>query len=191
VSLEFKDKIRSKPIRMITIISGTNRVDNNSLKIAMHVKKVLDESGEQNQILNLQELPVSIMDCSRHAKYDHAPDFLALQEKYMFPATKFIFVLPEYNGSIPGILKLLIDTCDIKRSFYFKKACLFGLASGRAGNLRGLDHLTNILNYLKMDVYFHKTPISGIEKELDENGALIREGTIKTIRQQIEGFIQY
>jgi NAD(P)H-dependent FMN reductase len=176
---------------MITIISGTNRVDNNSIRIANHISQVLAELVEQNQILNLQDLPVSILECSRHAKFDHAADFLALQEKYMFPSNKFVFVIPEYNGSIPGILKLLIDTCDIKQAFYFKKACLFGLAAGRAGNLRGLDHLTNILNYLKMDVYFHKTPISQIDEELGDEGELIQESTIKTIRQQLEGFIKY
>ena len=40
-------------------------------------------------------------------------------------------VMPEYNGSFPGILKLLFDTTDIKRCWWHKKAALVGVASCR------------------------------------------------------------
>jgi NAD(P)H-dependent FMN reductase len=49
---------------------------------------------------------------------------------------------------VPGSLKLFIDACSVreyKQNFKGKKAALVGIASGRAGNLRGMDHLTGVM----------------------------------------------
>ena len=107
-----------------------------------------------------------------------------LQEKYMVGAEKFIFICPEYNGSFPGILKLLIDASDVSQCWYHKKACIVGVAAGRAGNLRGLDHLSNILHHIKITILPNLIPISMIEDELDETGNLINPRTIKLLKEQ-------
>ncbi len=99
--------------------------------------------------------------------------------------------MPEYNGGVPGILKLLIDGSDIKKCWYNKVACIAGVAAGRAGNLRGLDHLTNMLNYIQMDVIKNKLPISSIEKLLDEEGNLVDKPTIEAIEKQIDELLAY
>ena len=41
-----------------------------------------------------------------------------------------------------------------------KKVALVGVSSGRAGNLRGMEHLTGVLHYLSMQVMPNKLPIS-------------------------------
>jgi len=115
--------------------------------------------------------------------------FRGIQDNYIKPASKFIFIAPEYNGSIPGFLKLFIDACEVKPCYHGKKACLVGVASGRAGNLRGMDHLTNILNHLKMTVYHNKLPISSIGNLVDEKGNLSMD-TKTVIEQQINGFLE-
>src|SRR5690606_19694238 len=85
---------------------------------------------------------------------------------------KFIFVVPEYNGSFPGILKLFLDSIPTK-FWADKKACLVGVSDGRAGNLRGMEHLTGILQYLKMHVFYNKLPISLINKVMNEHGVFV------------------
>lgn len=176
---------------MITIISGTNRLDNKTIQLAQWYRHQLDSRGQEVRLLNLEELPEDILIASRHAAYDKAPGWLKVQENFLFPADRFLFILPEYNGSIPGILKLMIDAADIARAFYHKKACLTGLSSGRAGNLRGLDHLTNILHYLRMQVYYNKLPVSRIHTEMDQEGQMIHAGTQRAIADQIDGFLQF
>lgn len=175
---------------MITIISGTNRKDNMSSRVAAVYAGLLKKRDINYHLLSLEDLPKDFLRASLFHDVSKAPDFEQLQEKYLIPADKFIFVMPEYNGSIPGILKLLIDSVDIKKVFYHKKAMLTGISSGRAGNLRGLDHLTNILNYLKVSVYHNKLPISRINEELDERGfkaALTR----RVVEDQLAGFIDF
>ncbi len=177
-------------MEMITILSGTNRKGNMSNRVAAVYARLLKEKGVAHHLLSLEDLPEDFLRASLFHDTAKAPDFEALQEKYLVPAQKFIFVMPEYNGSIPGILKLLIDSVDIKRVFYHKKAMLTGLSSGRAGNLRGLDHLTNILNFLKVSVYHNKLPISRINEELDERG--FKEAlTRKVVEDQLAGFLDF
>ncbi len=62
------------------------------------------------------------------------PGFLKIENEILIPTQKFIFIIPEYNGTFPGVLKAMIDNSDIIR--YHKKAILTGVSSGRAGNFK-------------------------------------------------------
>jgi NAD(P)H-dependent FMN reductase len=118
------------------------------------------------------------------------PEFLKMEKDILIPTKKFIFILPEYNGTFPGVLKAMIDNTDISKVWYHKKALLTGISSGRAGNLRGIDHLAASLHYLKMNVHYNKLPISLIDKMMDKNDRL-NEETIKVIIDQLDEFINY
>ncbi len=109
----------------------------------------------------------------------------------IFEADAVIIVSPEYNGSYPGMFKGFIDASDVKKCFQNKKACLVGVAEGRAGNLRGMEHLTNILNYLKINVYHNKLPISRVDTLMDAQGNLTDADTLKVIDWQLEGFLKF
>lgn len=176
---------------MITIISGTNRLGNKSIYLATWYQKILADLQVEAKVFNLEDLPDDFLLASRYAEFDRSSAFLQIQETYFFPADRYIFIMPEYNGSIPGILKLVLDSCEIETAFYHKKACLTGLSSGRAGNLRGMDHLTNILNYLKIQVYHNKLPVSRIHTELDEAGQLTHVQTQRLILEQLQGFLAF
>src|SRR5690606_5666896 len=96
--------------------------------------------------------------------------------------------IPEYNGAFPGIMKMMIDLSDIRNIWYGKKVLMTGIATGRSGNLRGLDTFTNICNYIKLHVLPNKIPISLINNEL-ENGKFHKPETVQIIREQIREFI--
>jgi NAD(P)H-dependent FMN reductase len=102
---------------------------------------------------------------------------------------KFVFVVPEYNGSFPGILKTFLDSMH-PREWNNKDVCLVGVADGRAGNIRGLEHLTGILQYLKMHVYHDKLPISIVNKIMDDQGNF-SEAQMKACMLQMEGFLEF
>jgi NAD(P)H-dependent FMN reductase len=112
----------------------------------------------------------------------------------MIPANKFLIILPEYNGGIPGVLKMFLDACsvrEISKTFDGKKVAMVGLASGRAGNLRGMDHLTAVMNYLGCIVMPNKLPISGLEKMIDKNGQIIDPEMLDAIKKQVKDFIAF
>jgi NAD(P)H-dependent FMN reductase len=85
----------------------------------------------------------------------------------------------------------MIDLSDIKQVWWWKKAMLTGISSGRAGNLRGLDHLTGTLNYLKVAVLPNRLPVSMIDKLIDAEGNLTDASTIAALSAQVDEFLGF
>ncbi|RYD56275.1 MAG: NADPH-dependent oxidoreductase [Sphingobacteriales bacterium] len=166
---------------MITIISGTNRKDSMTLKVAKLYYNMMSQRADDVQLLTLEDLNV----------WDRSAELIATEERLLIPSEKFVFVMPEYNGSFPGILKLMLDNSDIKKCWWYKKAMLVGVADGRAGNLRGMEHMTNILHYLRVNVLYNKVPISRINDEINEAGDILKPATELVIIQQIEEFLKF
>lgn len=166
---------------MITIISATARQDSMTLRMAKIYQELFGEQGAETKLVSLEDVTF----------WERGDNLKEVESKAFIPADKFVFILPEYNGSYPGSLKSMLDNSDIKACWYGKKAMLTGLADGRAGNLRGLDHFTNVLNYLKVNVYFDKIPLSKIGTELSKDGILLKSTTLECIRQQITGFLAF
>ena len=123
--------------------------------------------------------------------WERGAEMQAIEKEYLIPAEKFIFIMPEYNASFPGILKVMIDNSDIKKCWWYKKAALVGISDGRAGNLRGVEHMTSILNYMKVHVLYDKVLLSRINEEIDNNGVLIKQETGRLIQQQVEDFLKF
>ena len=163
---------------MITIISGTNRKDNVTRKVAAEYQRLLKEKQVDSEILFLDEVNIT----------ERNDEFLKVEEEYLIPAEKFIIISPEYNGSYPGILKLMIDNSYISKCWWHKKVLLTGISTGRAGNLRGMEHLTGSLLHMKMLVHPNRLPISVINTLMDEHN-FTDANTLKAIDNQLEEFL--
>jgi chromate reductase len=166
---------------MYTIISGTNRLGSNTLKVAKHYQANLQTMGIEAGILSLEDINT----------YTRSAAFEEIENSVLIPTTHYIFVSPEYNGSIPGVLKMLFDTCKTHRIWWNKRALITGVSSGRGGNLRGNDHLAAILNFLKITVHHNQLPISSIDTLMDESGHFTDQQTIKAVYHQLEEFIAW
>lgn len=164
-----------------TIISGTNRLDSHTLKV----------SELYQELLGYKNIDANLFSLHEHMTGERTSRFILEQSKVLIPAGKFIIISPEYNGSYPGALKSMIDISDISNVWYGKKVLLTGVSSGRAGNLRGMDHLTGVLNYMKCTVHPNKLPISVINKVTDEGGRIQDPETLKAINQQLDEFISF
>jgi NAD(P)H-dependent FMN reductase len=164
---------------MITIISGTNRKHSNTYKISREYRHILEGKGIDAGIFSLENINL--------LQYDAA--FEKIENEILIPSTHFIIISPEYNGSFPGVLKLLFDNSRSHEMWFHKKALLTGVATGRAGNLRGMDHLADVLNYINITVHPNKLPISAINSVVDGDGKIIDKNTLKAINRQLDEFI--
>ncbi|MCB0638730.1 MAG: NAD(P)H-dependent oxidoreductase [Lewinella sp.] len=178
---------------MITVISGSNRKGTECLTFATAYAKMLRElTDEPVKLLALDAIP---HDWFHADMYDNpSPSIIALQDEYILPADKFAFFSSEYNGGFNGALKLFLDAVSVRRysdNFKGKKAALIGVASGRAGNLRGMDHLTGILNHVGAIVMPNKLPISRIEKLLDDDGELIDPPTLQVLEAHARELVDF
>ena len=173
---------------MITIICTTNRPDSNSLKISSLYEKALSAQGERCQILDLKEVKAQWIQDSHYT--ESVPEFEEVIVKYIQSVDKLVFIIPEYNGGFPGYLKFFMDGCDYG-DWNEKKVAMLGLATGRAGNLRGVDHLTGILHYLGSEVYSKKVYLSEVNQLLSEDGQLANQMVANEIDAQIKGFVTF
>ncbi|MCU0433550.1 MAG: NAD(P)H-dependent oxidoreductase [Bacteroidia bacterium] len=148
---------------MITVISGTNRQGSTTRIISQAYSEVLSGMDQPNRLFSLEDLP---RDFAFTDLYGHRSDLFKKQlDEYILPAERFVVVMPEYNGTFPGILKLLFDAMhpEILRG---KKIGMVGVANGRGGNLRGLDQFTAAMHYLQMVVYPRHLPLSLIKNHI-------------------------
>ncbi|MCB0518376.1 MAG: NAD(P)H-dependent oxidoreductase [Lewinellaceae bacterium] len=180
---------------MITVISGSNRRGSEALHFARHYHTLISSlTAQPVHLLELDKIPHDWFHPAMYESDGQSESLVALQDKYILPAQKFFFVVPEYNGSFPGALKLFLDACSVreyKASFSGKKAAMAGIASGRAGNLRGLDHLTGILHHVGITVLPNPLPISSIEKLMDDAGNITDIGTLRVIEKQVSAFLAF
>ncbi len=164
-----------------TIISGTNRPGSNTLRVAKKYLHLLEEKGIPANFVSLEGLDVNTRN----------DQIRQLEREVLIPTRKFIFIIPEYNGSFPGVLKALIDNTDIENVWWGKKALLTGVSTGRAGNLRGMEHLTGVLHYLKINVHHNKLPISVVNKLMNNDKDIVDASTLKVISKQLDEFIGF
>lgn len=153
---------------MVTIISGTNRIDSVSSQIAIYYQKILLKKGAESKILDLATLPSDFIHSALYENSGLNTAFNAFQEA-IDKSEKIVFIIPEYNNSFPGVLKAFIDGLRFPGSFEGKKGALVGISSGTQGASLALSHFTDILNYLGMHVMPLKPKLSRIEKNMEEN----------------------
>lgn len=166
---------------MITIISGTNRPGSNTKKVALEYKRILAEKNIESIILALDE----------HAVHERNDNFITMEKALLTPVESFIIISPEYHGSYPGVLKMMIDNTDVKNCWWHKKVLLTGVSTGRAGNLRGMEHLTGALLHMKMLVHPNRLPISVVDKLMNAENHFSDEAVLKAIHTQLEEFLHF
>lgn len=153
---------------MIKIIVSTNRKNAVSATIAGQYQAILKELGAESEIINLSDLPDDFVFSALYEKKGRNKAYNIIHDRVK-AGNKFVFVVPEYNGSFPGILKSFIDGMTYPNSFNNKKCALVGLSSGVGGGGIAMSHLTDIFHYLGMHVLANKPKLAKIEENMSDN----------------------
>lgn len=174
---------------MIAIIVGTNRTNALSKEIAQLYQNLLNERHIENEIIDLGELPKDFVFSALYENTGLNTEFNAFNEK-INSADKFVFIVPEYNGSFPGVLKAFLDGLAYPGSFKGKKCAMVGISSGTQGAVIALSHLTDIFNYLGMHVLALKPKLARIEENWTEE-VLQNKLYEELLHTQVEQLIKF
>lgn len=174
---------------MITIISGTNRKNSNSYKIARQYQGILKKKGVNSEIIDLEKLPDNFLGTALYENSGSNESFRPIMDQ-MKSCEKFVFIVAEYNGSFPGILKLFIDALEFPGTLKDKKCAMVGLSSGVQGSALAMSHLTDIVNYLGMHVLAQKPKLMSIHDRM-EDGKVIDKLGIQLLEEQAEALIKF
>lgn len=126
------------------IIVGTDRPGSNSRRIADLVHGLYSELGEEVAVLDLQTISAGFREGSQYGNVTHPTLKEAVDA--VDKSDGLILVVPEYNGSMPGALKLFIDHLKYPDSFEHRPICFVGLG-GMFGGLRPVEHLQQVFGY--------------------------------------------
>lgn len=116
------------------------------------------------EILDLEKLPSDFLFSALYENSGTNKEFNTFQD-ITKKSKRFVFVIPEYNGSFPGVIKSFIDGLEYPSPFKGKIAGLVGISSGVQGATLALSHMTDILNYLECNVLAIKPKCTSIESK--------------------------
>jgi NAD(P)H-dependent FMN reductase len=100
-------------------------------------------------------------------------------------------VTPEYNGSLPGVLKYFIDMLKFPESFERRPACFVGLGAGMWGALRPVEMLQMIFGYRNAYLYPERVFLPKINDLLDEHGKFKDPELRDRLKKQATGFTEF
>ncbi len=168
------------------IISGTNRPQSRTRKVAEFIQKLYLELGEETEIIDLAD--VGLEQLAAAAPYgDAMPEKMRAAIEKINGADGLIVVCPEYNGSMPGALKYFIDHWSYPASFEFRPVAFVGIGM-RFGALRPVEHLQGVFGYRNAFIYPERVFIANAHTVFNDEGRLVDEQIIGLLRSQAKGF---
>jgi len=112
-------------------------------------------------------------------------------------ADGILIVTPEYNGSMPGVLKNATDWLsrpadDIARVFGDKPVALMGATMGGLGTIRAQQAWLPILKAFRMRPWFAQDMlVSRAHQLFDKEGRLTDEPTRTKLQRFMQGFVEF
>jgi chromate reductase, NAD(P)H dehydrogenase (quinone) len=174
--------------RMINLIVGTNRPGSNTRKVAAQVEEIYRNLGVPLHVLDLADMPQEIY---LPSAYSAKPAGFEKFSDAVVNAHGLIVVTPEYNGSMPGVLKYFIDMLKFPESFCKRPVCFVGLSAGVWGALRPIEELELVFGYRKAFVYPERVFIPEIQTVLNAQGRIEDAEILGRLKSQAKGFIDF
>ena len=173
----------------VAVIADSLRKESFSLKIANALAK-LAPATLKLEVITLHGISFFNQDL------EAAPpaDWLAFREKLQ-KSDGVLFVTPEYNRSIPGVLKNAIDVGSRpygKSSFLGKPTGIVSNAPGTLGGVNAAKHLQQILPGIAGSIMGQpEIYLNGVGDAFDDKGQLIKEALQKVLQQYIDAFAAF
>lgn len=153
----------------VAVVVGSIRKDSFNRQLAEALVKQFPADFKAN-FIRIDDLPLYNQDDDDNA----APQVARLREE-ITAADAVLFVTPEYNRAIPGVLKNAIDHASRpwgKSVWKGKPAAVIGVSIGAIGTALSQQHLRNVLAYLDMPTLGQPEMFLQWKEGLIENGAV-------------------
>lgn len=171
----------------VVIVPGTNRTGALSLHLARAIAGDFRALGHEPDLLELR-LGAEFVDPDVYHK--PAPAVTALVQRFV-GGDAAVFVVPEYNGSFPGILKLFIDMLPYPAGLDRRPCAFVGLASGQFQALRAVEHLQQVVGYRNAYVFPQRVFIGNAKQQFGTDGSLVDAKLAQRLRDQAQGFAAF
>ncbi len=173
----------------VVVLVGSLRKESFSLKIANALSKLAPDTLKLN-VVTLHDISFFNQDLEANPP----ADWVAFREKLQ-KSDGVLFITPEYNRSIPGVLKNAIDVGSRpygKSSFLGKPIGIVSNSPGPLGGISAAKHLQNILPGISGPILGQpEIYLNGIGDAFDDKGELTKESLQKVLQQYIDAFAAF
>jgi len=174
--------------RRIAVLVGSIRADSFNRRLALAIARMAPLHDFHH--VEIGQLP--------HYNQDHdadPPEPVRALKQQIEGCEALLFVTPEYNRSVPGVLKNAIDTASRpygKNSFAGKPAGVIGTSPGAIGTALAQQHLRNVLAYLDVPTLGQPEAfIQFSEGLIDASGAVTKEAIAKFLQAWVDAYLRF
>lgn len=176
------------PIRILGIAGSLREASFN--RSALRAATELCPEDASIEIFELNGLPGFNQD-----EEQNPPEKVAELKRKIREADAILFVTPEYNYSVPGVLKNAIDWASRPygdNAWNGKPAAIMGASIGAIGTARAQYHLRQMMVFLNMfPVNQPEVMIGNASKRFDDQGNLTDETTKEFIRKLLQSLVEW
>lgn len=173
----------------IAVVVGSLRKDSFNRKLALALAHLAPQEFTF-QHLEIGDLPLYNQDDDGH----QAASVLRLKSE-ISAAQGLLFITPEYNRSIPGVLKNAIDHASRpygQSAWGGKPAGVIGVSVGAIGTATAQQHLRNVLAYLDMPTLGQPEAFIQNKDDLfDDKGHIGNEATRKFLQTWLDKYLAW
>ena len=170
----------------VVVLVGSLRKESFTLKIANALAKLAPATLKLDVIT-----PHGISFFNQDLEATPPADWVSFRERIQ-KSLGVIFVTPEYNRAIPGVLKNAIDVASRpygKSSFLGKPVGIISNSPGPLGGVNAAKSLQNILPGISGPIMGQpETYLNAVGDAFDEKGNLTKESLQKVLQQYIDAF---
>ena len=173
----------------IIALAGSTRTDSFNKKILKPAIFGAREAGAEVTVIDLRDYPLPLYDGDIESREGIPANAKSL--KALFNSNHaLLLALPEYNSSLSGVFKNVIDWISRQEKdeaplqcFFGKVAALISASPGSLGGIRGLTHARSMLENINVLVMTEQICVPKAANAFDEFGNLKNLETKKNLEQ--------
>jgi NAD(P)H-dependent FMN reductase len=182
----------------ILVFAGSIRTGAYSGKTADIAQRELALQGADVTRISLADYPLPIMDEDLEAE-NGIPDNAVKLARLFVAHDGILIATPEYNGSIPPLLKNSIDWVSRVREdggrplkpLPGRVVALCSSSNGHFAGIRSASHLRQMLTHIQMDVIAPQVSVPDGGEAFDENGDFVSERLRKGMTRLCAALIEH
>ena len=177
-----------KKYNFVAIVGSLRKQSYN--KMLLGIAQTLLPNNITIEVLSIDDVPLYNADIHE----EKVPESVDKLNDAIKAADALIFFTPEYNYSVPGVLKNVIDhvSSSPKKPFDLKPIGIMGVSSSLLGTARAQYHLRQIM--VAVNAYVFSKPevmITEAKKKFNKDGHLTDKTAEKLIGDFMEGFVKF
>jgi len=173
----------------VVAIVGSVRKESYNMMLAKFVQKHYADKFDL-EILSLNDIPMYNQDIE-----NDAPQVVLDFKAKVKAADAVLWVTPEYNASIPGVLGNAIDWLSrVDKVMIGKPSWIMGASMGLLGTVKAQAHLRDILFAAGLGspvLQGNEVYVGAVHTKFDAEGNLTDEGTVKFLNSVVDNFMNW